>query len=204
MSGPVIALVVEGEGEVAAAPVLVRRIAYQLELWDVAIPRPMRAPRSGLVKVGGIEQAVQRQAVHVAGSPGGVLVLLDADDDCPHKLGPELLQRAKSACPAVAVSVVLPSREYESWFIAAASSLAGKRGFPDSMPVPDQSPDKHPRDAKGWLTERRGRNQPYSPTVDQAALTNSMDLDLARANSNSFDKLCRDLIRLLTKTEPAK
>jgi len=131
---------------------------------------------------------------------GGVLSLLDADDDCPATLGPSLLARARASCTDVPVCVVLPSREYESWFLAAASSLAGQHGFPEGMQTPEH-PDEKPRDAKGWLTHQRGRHTPYKPVIDQAPLTSAMDLALARTNSPSFDKLHRDVTRLLTGTE---
>jgi hypothetical protein len=41
----------------------------------------------------------------------------------------------------------------------------------------------------------------YSETVDQAALTAVMDLGLARS-ADSFDKLVRDLARLLNVSVP--
>lgn len=194
---PVIASVVEGEGEIVAVPKLLNRIARDLGVWRISTPRPARVPRSQIVKAGGIENAVLKQAEFVRGHAGGVLVLLDADDDCPASLGPELLSRAREVCPDIAVAVVLPSREYESWFLAAADSLAGVRDFPVSMTAPEQ-PDTKPRDAKGWLTHQRGKHRPYSPTADQAPLTSAMDLELARANSPSFDKLCRDVHYLMT------
>ncbi|MCT9107032.1 DUF4276 family protein [Streptomyces mirabilis] len=197
----VIASVVEGDGEIQALPKLLHRIAGDLDIWHISTPRPARVPRSQLVKAGGIENAVLKQAEFVRGHAGGVLVLLDADDDCPASLGPTLLARAQDACHGVPVAVVLPSREYEyeyeSWFLAAADSLAGVRDFLASMTAPAQ-PDTTPRDAKGWLTYQRGKHRPHSPTADQAPLTSAMSLTLARANSPSFDKLCRDAHYLMT------
>ena len=201
MNPIVIASVVEGDGEVKALPKLLFRIAHDLGVWNLRVPRPMFVPRSQLVKAGGIENAVLQQAEHVRGHAGGVLALLDADDDCPATLGPGLLARARRSCADVPVCVVLPSREYESWFLAAASSLAGTHGFPEGMQPPAQ-PDEKPRDAKGWLTHQRSKHNPYKPVIDQAPLTSAMDLTLARANSPSFDKLHRDVTRLLTGTEP--
>lgn len=194
---PVIASVVEGDGEIQALPKLLHRIAGDLGIWRISTPRPARVPRTQLVKASGIENAVLKQAEFVRGHAGGVLVLLDADDDCPASLGPTLLARAQGACHDIPVAVVLPSREYESWFVAAADSLAGIRDFPASMTAPAQ-PDTTPRDAKGWLTHQRGKHRPYSPTADQAPLTSAMSLTLARANSPSFDKLCRDAHYLMT------
>jgi hypothetical protein len=50
--------------------------------------------------------------------PGApILVVADADDDCPATLGPTLLGRARRTDRAVAV--VLAKRELESWFISA-------------------------------------------------------------------------------------
>jgi hypothetical protein len=194
----VIASVVEGDGEIQALPKLLHRIAGDLDICRISTPRPARVPLSQLVKAGGIENAVLKQAEFVRGHAGGVLILLDADDDCPASLGPTLLARAKDACQDIPVAVVLPSREYESWFLAAADSLAGVRDFPTSMTAPAQ-PDTTPRDAKGWLlTHQRGKHRPYSPTADQAPLTSAMDLTLARANSPSFDKLCHDAHYLMT------
>lgn len=108
MSGPTvtIASIVEGEGEVRALPKLLFRLARQLSVMDLRVPTPMRVPRGKLVAAGGIERAVSAVAQRVRTS-GGVLLLLDADDDCPAKLGQALLRRAQAARPDVPVCVVL-------------------------------------------------------------------------------------------------
>jgi hypothetical protein len=67
--------------------------------------------------------------LRVSPTAGGVLVLIDADDDCPAHLGPALLARAREARSDVPVSVVLANREFEAWFLAAAPSLAGNCGL---------------------------------------------------------------------------
>lgn len=108
-----IACVVEGHGEGPALPKLLYRIARELSVWDLRVPEPFRMPRGKLVAAGGIERVVETQARRVGGA-GGVLVLLDADDDCPATLGPSLLMRARAARPDKAVSVVLASREFEN------------------------------------------------------------------------------------------
>lgn len=51
---------------------------------------------------------------------------------------------------------------------------------------------------KGWLTDHRVDRRVYKPAADQAALAAAFDLRLARANSLSFDKLWREMERLLT------
>ena len=53
------------------------------------------------------------------------------------------------------------------------------------------------RGAKEWTSERAA-GRAYSPTVDQAALPEGIDIDLARCRSDSFDKFCRVLEGWLT------
>lgn len=195
-----IASVVEGEGEVRALPKLLFRLARQLSVADLRVPDPMRLSRGKLVATGGIERAVAAVAQRV-GKPGGVLVLLDADDDCPADLGPALLNRARAARSDMPVCVVLANREFEAWFLAAAASLAGSQGFPSGLSAP-VNPEQI-RDAKGWLTKQRSGGRPYKPTVDQAPLVSSFDIQAARHGSPSFDKFCRDAQVLLSHYEAA-
>jgi hypothetical protein len=191
---PTIALIVEGDGEVSALPKLLHRIAAELDVPNLRTPTPMRIPRGKITIVGGIERAVAAEALRVS-SKGGVLVLLDADDDCPAEYGPLLLARARPARPDKHVSVVLANREFEAWFLAAAPSLAGQFGFPNEFPRP-RIPEA-PRDCKGILTKARPKGQPYKETVDQAPLASAFDMKMAREHSDSFDKLYREISDLL-------
>lgn len=188
-----IAPAVEGHGEVNALPVLLRRIAAELSVWNLQVAVPLRVPQTQLVGAG-LEAAVAAQASRVRGR-GGVLVLLDADDHCPADLGPRLQSRAQAARPDVKVGVVLANREFEAWFLAAAKSLGGLRGLPDELEPPVDPEAK--RDAKGWLSDRMS-GHPYKPKVDQAPLAARFDLQAARANSPSFDKLWREVQKLLS------
>ncbi|MEV8631084.1 DUF4276 family protein [Streptosporangium sp. NPDC051023] len=195
MTGAVtIAAIVEGEGEVAALPVLLRRIANELSVWDVRIPTPRRVPRSKLVSPGGVENAVLQASYHVDGQ-GGILLLIDADDDCPAAMGPELLRRARRERGDKEISTVLANREFEAWFLAAAPSLAGRRGLADPLEPP--ADPEGPRDAKGWLSARKADGTSYRPTADQAALAGAFDMVQARKNAPSFDKFWRDVERLM-------
>jgi hypothetical protein len=189
-----IASIVEGDGEVPALPKVLFRLAHQLSFWHLRAPTPMRVPRGKLVAEGGIEDAVSAMAQRV-GASGGVLVLLDADNDCPAILGPALLKRAQAARPDVPISVVVANREFEAWFLAAASSLAGSHGFPHDL-APPRNPERI-RGAKEWLSRHRPKGQPYKPTIDQAALASVFDMEAARRGSPSFDKFCRDVQALL-------
>lgn len=74
------------------------------------------------------------------GLDGRILVLLDADKDCPAVLGPDLLERARRARGDRMVRVVLAGAKYEAWFLAAAASIGGQCGLPEHIEAPDTTP----------------------------------------------------------------
>jgi hypothetical protein len=136
-------------------------------------------------------------AVELAGrglrSPGAVLIVIDSDDDCPKELAPLSLGRATATANGRwPVGVVLANREFESWFIAAAESIAGQSGLPVGLRTP---PDPESiRDAKGWLQKAMPPGRKYSETVDQPSLASKFDLNAAR-RAPCFDKMCREIER---------
>ncbi len=192
---PRIATIVEGQGDAESLPILLRRIASRLRPEIVLdLPRPIRVSRDRIVKRNELERPLEL-AARRAGRSGHILILLDADDDCPAKLGPGLIRRAREARPDRRVFVVIAKSEYESWFLASAASVAGKRGIAGAISAPP-APESI-RDAKGWLSARMPPGRRYRPTLDQAALTSQFDLVAARLASSSFDKLWRDMEELL-------
>lgn len=189
-----IACIVEGHGETSAVPVLLRRIAAVIGSHiDLQIPHPVRFPRSKLLIPGELEKAIELAAAKVAPA-GGLLILMDADDDCPLKLAPLLLTRARTARADLPVAVVLPRREFESWFLASAESFRDRFRLPEDLHAP--ADPEEIGGAKEWLRERLASGN-YSPTVDQPALAAIFDLQQARV-APSFDKLWREMERLLT------
>jgi hypothetical protein len=191
---PIIASIVEGEGEVSALPKVLHRIAAELGVVGLQTPKPALIPRGKITSEGGVERAVLGEAKRVQGV-GGLLVLLDADDDCPAQVGPRLLTRARACRPDKRISVVLANREFEAWFLAAAPSLAGKHDLAPAFPMP-LNPER-PRDCKGLLSKARPKGKPYKPNIDQRVLASLFDMKMARENSPSFDKFYRDITWLL-------
>ena len=131
-----IVAIVEGPGEVDAIPILIRRIAATA-VPDVVphVPRPIRVKRDRFLKENELERYVDL-AARQSGPDGGVLIVLDADDDCPPELAATILRRATRARSDRTIKVVLARREYEAWFLAAADSIAGRRGLPDDITAP--------------------------------------------------------------------
>jgi len=189
-----LASVVEGHGEVLALPLLMRRVAQAAApALAITAPTPFRLPRGKFHSPGELERAVAVASRRV-GDTGGVMVVLDADDDCPVELADALLPRASAAavhaCP-VAVTVV--QREFEAWFLAALPSLGhhadvvpGLQALPDAEEV---------RDAKGRLQIAMPEVK-YSPTRHRPAFVAAMDLQQARA-CRSFLKFEREVKAML-------
>lgn len=185
-----IASIVEGDGEVAALPVLLRRLNEWRpgQYYADALP-PIRVHRDRFLNRDDEFRKQLLLAAAKCGDQGWILVLLDADDDCPVTLAAKVYQRARQYVPHRNLSVVLAKREYEAWFLAAARSLDGHRGFrcPHETPVDAETP----RDAKGWLRRHMGSGT-YSEVLDQPAFTARFDLQQAFENSRSFRKLCKE------------
>lgn len=119
--------VVEGRGEVRAIPLLVHRICNEsFGLFALETTPPVRITKSQLVREGGLERAIRLVQMRTSGP---VLVVLDADEDCPATLGPDLKARSFAVISPQHVSVVIPKYEFETWFLAAAQSLSGRRGL---------------------------------------------------------------------------
>lgn len=197
MSQLQIAAIVEGDGEVEAVPVLIRRLA-DLVGWAgrVRVHPVIRQPASKLLKPAELERHIELAARKLNG-PGGIIVLLDCDDDCPAILGPALLARVRRSRKDLPVSLVLAHREFEAWFLAAAASLGGKRKLPpglQSHPAPEAV-----RGCKEWLSRQMPRGEGYDETTDQPALAALFDLNVARVACPSFDKCYREISSLLQR-----
>jgi hypothetical protein len=184
--------IVEGQGDVSAAPVLLKRLV-KLVNPDVYVDvQPFRVSRNKLVLPGELERAVERAGRGLR-LPGAVLIVIDSDDDCPKELAPVLLSRATgTANSRWPVGVVLAKSEFESWFIAAAESIVGHAGLPPNLVAPIDP--ESIRDAKGWLQQAMLPGRKYSETVDQASLASKFDLNAAR-RAPSFDKMYREVGR---------
>lgn len=177
--------IVEGQGEVAAVPVLLRRLQDEAQCWGIVVGKPHRKRRSQLIQKDSLQSAVRVAALR--DDCAGILVLLDADDDCPKELAPNLEQWANEAAGGTPCVVVIANREYEAWFLASIEALRGRAGIlPDAASHPQP---EAPRDAKGELERRMLSSASYSPTVDQAALTAHLDLEDAYRRCRSFRKL---------------
>jgi hypothetical protein len=153
----------------------------------IPVAKPFRVKRNLVVKAGELERAVEVALSDRAGA-SAVLVLLDADDDCPAELAPALLKRCRQVTE-LPVSVVFATRELEAWFLGGIKSLQGQRGIrPDAAYEADP---EAPRGAKERVEALMAGS--YVDVADQPALMAILDVEAARQRCPSLDKLLRDL-----------
>ncbi|MCD6336356.1 MAG: DUF4276 family protein [Candidatus Latescibacteria bacterium] len=191
----VIVPIVEGFSEVASVPILVRRILEREAAYSVQVAKSFRVKRNRVVKEGELERAIE-QVVRSRSGAGGILVLLDADDDCPAQLGPGLLKRCQ-AVTQLPVVVVLAMREFEGWFLGAKESLRGVRGIRQDATA-RENPESI-RGAKEMLTKNMQGQRRYMEVDDQPALADRMDLELVKNRCPSFEKFLRGVHFLISE-----
>jgi Domain of unknown function (DUF4276) len=189
--------IVEGYGEVESIRLLIERVWRSLDCrgWPQVL-HPIRQPKGRLVQAEHLERAVTLAALKLRGkgaSRSVILLLLDADEDCPGQLGPRLLEVMRSVRPDFPSICCIVNVEYETWFVASAGSMGDLLDLGEvELPAePEQS-----RLGKAWIAQRFAMGR-YRETVDQPRLTARIDASSCRERSPSFDKLCRDIERIV-------
>ena len=192
-----VAPVVEGQTEQKCVERLLHRIWNELlgGADRLQVLEPFRGPRGSLVHADGkaLGEAVQkawlaldRRTARDAEGRSLLLVLLDAEDDCPATTAPRLLHTARAALPPESnVSCVLAVRMLENWIVAGASTLAGANDLPDSLPARDQFED---RSGAAWLEAQlrsKSKARKYKKPDDAEVFVRAMALQECRDNAPS-------------------
>ena len=185
--------IVEGHGDVEAVPVLLRRLVDEAQTWEVGVGRSIRRRRSQLVKKAELQKSVRLALLQP--DCAAVLIVFDADDDCPAELAPEIGGWAAAVAGNVPCEVVLAKREYEAWFLSSVESLRGLRGIRSDAAF-DAEPEA-PRDAKGQLEQRMHSGWSYFERDDQPALSARFALPDAHRRCRSFRKLTNAFVMLV-------
>lgn len=189
--------IVEGDGEVRAVPNLLNRLLQSHQRYDLQIAPPKNAHGKGnLTCARGIERFLEL----AYREPGcaGVVVLLDADDECPLELARALASRARQArFPTV---FVVPCPMYETWFLACAEALGGRDldgrpGLQGNLSAPAEV--ETVSGPKNWLSNQMPAGRSYKETEDQLSLTRLLDIQQASARSRSFQRLMHAVEELL-------
>lgn len=188
-------LIVEGHGEVAAAPILMRRLLWEFaQVHQVGVGSPViRRTQSQLRREAGVTDAVRLALAQP--DCAAVLVLFDGEDDCPVHLAAKVRMWARAAAGPVPCEVVIAYREYETWLLAAVESLRGQCRIAADANAPADPASK--RDAKGELETFMPPGASYSPTIHQQKLTAVFDPSLAYQRNRSFRKMTKAVGDLL-------
>jgi hypothetical protein len=187
--------IVEGHGEVEAAPVLLRRLLAEAKCQSIGVGRPIRRTQSQLRSKEGIQAGVRLALLQP--ECAAVVILFDGEDDCPKELAASVRTWAREVAAGKPCDVVIAYREYETWFVAAVESLRGHHGIPKTATAPPHPESS--RDAKGALEEFMPPDRAYSETGDQPAMSATFDMALAHRRNRSFRKLVKTIGDLLTQ-----
>jgi hypothetical protein len=115
-----VAVVVEGQGDAAAVPILLKRIMAARGL-DVALGKPVSCSgRPRALQAEGIERFVTA----AVSRPGcaAVAVILDGEGDPVCELGPRLAGRVQAVTHLPAL-VALAEDQFENWLLCSAETL---------------------------------------------------------------------------------
>lgn len=188
-------LIVEGDGDVLALPVLVRRIFEEHSLFDASIANPVQ-------RRGDLPKVRRRfsdffQAAALEQHP--ILCVLDFDcEDCLDALAEEdkFRNMANMLHPGYPFAACFIVKEYESLFLcdpattrAVLPRIRSDYAFPE---FPESI-----RDAKGELSSAQEKGWSYKPTVHQAKLSAQVDLPLLRLTSPSYRRLETAILSLI-------
>ena len=197
MVPPRIISIVEGPGDKAAVPVLLRRVLWErLGRYDVLVSKAIAAKgKPNLTR-----KLTQFLRYAILEGCEAILIVLDADRDCPRDLAFNLAQEAFQLNLDVPVAIACANHEYETWFICSLTDTNGqgirdRLGLADSVTAPGLVEEVS--GAKAWLDSHMPRDRAYKETFDQEHLTYHIDLSRAHDRSRSFRRLCHAVDELV-------
>ena len=193
-------VLVEGPGDVAAVPVLLRMVLQQANLFDWQPGDPM--------KVNGLTALRKRlpsfaEALRIKMNDNkchGVLVLLDLEDGCPRAEAATLAAEFATYGLPYPISIVFAHREYEEWLVASLPTIAPCTSLLKDDLVRDYAIENK-RGVKEWLTSKMPHGSIYKETTHQEEFTRNLDITLAQ-QCRSFQRLLHAVAELTNPPLP--
>lgn len=187
--------IVEGQGDAAAVPVLIRRVAADHGIHDLEILTPHR--RGDLPKIRG-RLGDFLEAARLESAP--VLWVLDYDCQDSIDIAADLTQLAEQTeqlAPDMQVRYSFMVKEFESLFLFDEGTTRRVfRDIPADVTFPSEPEEV--RGAKEWLSKARPKGQAYKETTHQEKLAAQLDLAVLRQRSPSFVRFEAALLELVS------
>ncbi|GAB4213223.1 MAG: hypothetical protein OHK0022_50060 [Roseiflexaceae bacterium] len=187
--------IVEGDGEVLAVPSLISRVLEHYgwsSTWYAG----------GTIRAGNIGHFKKNlyrylKLADLEPQCGGILVLFDYEDGCPKTEAIELATAIRKLNLVYPISIVLAHREYEAWFLASLSTIAGNFDLPAGLTYDNNV--EAIRGVKEWFGKNMSQTPPkaYKPTIHQEPMTKLIDIEVAMQRSRSFQRLVNAIRELV-------
>lgn len=190
-------LIVEGEGDALALPVLVRRILSNNALDHIQLTRPQISSdiRKVFKRLGDFMGYALKNACPI-------LWVLDCDDKiddiagCPvrHVANLRAAIEHHEIHQSQPVEFAFFTKEFESLFLAEQHALKDFYRLSDTLEIDAGAALR--RDAKGEISKLLGNDRGYKETIDQAKIAARLDLSTCRAVSRDYRHFEDAILRL--------
>ena len=196
---PRLLLIVEGEGDVYAAPVLLRRVLNQyFERYDFEIVTHRRHDLSHLRANDWANFKRYLEAAHAENCP--IIWMLDCDDGCALEWLKQIYKLVALMKLRQPLAFVFWVREYEVIFIYDLEAIKVKLNIQEIHDVPEKPEAK--RGVKEWICDQLPRGFSYRETIDQEAITAVVDLGKIFAKSGDFEHLVKVVSWMINDPKP--
>lgn len=177
--------IVEGHGEKDAIPLLLRRLVHgKFQRWMTQFKPYNAHGRGNLTDPKRFDQILSRSLMER--DLEAIIVVLDAENDCPKDLAVKLADWVRQRNPQAPVAIVVANRCYEAWLLAGHCW--------------DKQPEAiTPGMAKGLIGRKMG--QPYKETINQTRLTAQMKIWKAYRHCRSFRRLVNAVRQLINAVD---
>ncbi len=195
-------LILEGPGDRDAVPLVIRNLLYSHEIFDFNVqPNPIIDQNVPKLKRANELERFVRYARYREGD--SVLILLDADENCPKEISEEFAARIHDLQVPHNVGLAFFKCEFEVFFLFCLDYIAvqyTEYGWNlDGWNFNDDLEDIV--GAKGYISRRMKKGRSYKETRDQAKFSSVLDFDRLRHRSRSFRHFESTLLWLLENDE---
>lgn len=192
-------LLVEGEGDIKAVRLLVRRILEKYEIFDVDLPLPHKRGEYPTVA-----RHFDNYFLAAIKEQAPILWVMDFDSEgytCPVAESNQLIAKAQALRPGWPIKIAFLVKEYESLFLHdEAATRAVFTDIPKNTHFPDNP--EGIRGAKEWLSKQRPKGFAYKETTHQEKITAHLNLQELGNKSKDFAHLERAILSLINLPVP--